>query len=175
MRRLLPATAASLLVATLSLSFAETIVLPGSDETIPSPEIVSIGPYVGSEGAGEEPLSFLAISFLAVPEAIAYRIYLEMDVHARLDSTGTLVPTAASELQFVQWGSVDAVHNSSVYHVVIASLESTATRYGVATEVIRDGEVRLSPLSVAVHAGASTAIPTISWGVVKRLRERLPR
>jgi len=174
-KRLLPVTAASLLLATLSPSFAETIVVPGSDETVASPEIVSVDPYSGADGSSAEPGSFVVIRFLPVPEAVAYRIYLEIDVHGRLDSTGTLVPTDASELQFVPWGSAEAVPGVESVNVVIATLEVAATRYGVATEVIRDGEVHLSPVAVAVYAGASTAIPTTSWGAAKYLRERLSR
>jgi len=173
-QRLLPVAAASLFLAAPSASFAETILLPGSDETVPAPEITSIGPHSGPDGSSAEPGPFVVISFLTVPEAVGYRIYHEVYVRGRLDPTGALVPTDTREWQFVPWGSADAVPGASALHVVIASLESAATRYGVAAEVIRDGEVHLSPVAVVVYAGASTALPTTSWGVVKRLRGRLP-
>ena len=148
MKRLLPRTVTALLLSTLSPSVAETIVIPGSDESVPSPEIVAVGPYLGPTDSDVEPGSFFTIEFLPVPDAVAYRIYLELDVYGRRDSTGTLVPTDTSELQFVPWGSADAIPDADVLHVVFASLEGTATRYGAATEVIRDGEVHFSPLRV---------------------------
>jgi len=174
-KRSLPVAAASLLLAILSPSSAETIFIPGSDEAVPAPEVISVRPYSGPSDPSVEPGSFVVIRFLPVPEAVAYRIYREMYVRGTRDSTGTLRPTNTPEWQFVPWGSVPPFPGVSAIDVVMASLGDTATRYGVATEVIRDGELRLSPLTVTAHAEALTAIPTDSWGAVKHLRERRPR
>ena len=175
MKRLLPVVFAFLLLAAASRGIGETIVLPGCDETIPVPELISIGPYTGSLGPGADAGSFVVIKFLPVAGSDSYRIYREIETQATLDSTGTLSASDTPEWGFVPWGSVEPGSIVGAVIVVMASLDDGAGRYGVAAVADRDGEARQSPVAVAMYAGPATAVVTASWGGVKHLGRSGPR
>ena len=83
-----------------------------------------------------------------------YRIYREVSVTTGLDSAGNIVSLEEPTMAPVTWGTVDAIPGADIMRVVVATLDSDASRYAVAAE--RSGQ---SAFKQAFGVGQSVSNP----------------
>ena len=83
-----------------------------------------------------------------------YRIYREVSVTTGLDSAGNIVSLEEPTMAPVTWGTVDAIPGADIMRVVVATLDSDASRYAVAAE--RSGQ---SAFKQAFGVGQSVSDP----------------
>ena len=157
--------AAALLVATSVIAQDSAT----TDADLQPPALLSLGPYVGSNGDDDSD-GFVLIRFLPVPDASLYRIYREILVDYGPDPSGGLIALDEPEAVWVPWGSIDAIPGQDVVQVVIATLDGVDARFGVATEVVEEGQRRVSEMAVFPLVDPPTADSVTGWAQVKQSR-----
>ena len=160
------------LILAATSAAAQLVAVPAvPDDSIPSPVILGVEAYEAS--SPEDPQSYVIIRFEPVDSATLYRIWREIEVNYAPDESGELIPLDVPSAVFVPWASVDAIPGVGAMTVVIATLHDRRGRWGVSTEVVRDGTVHRSPISIFdFDPPTPTAVLQAGWGHIKNLAKQ---
>lgn len=161
---LLPA----LVLAATSATAQDIAAVPaGPDDAIPAPVILSVEPFDGPESPDRQ--AFVIITFEPVASATSYLVWREVELNYTLDESGELVPLDVPEPTFIPWGRVDAIPGERLLRAVVAVLDGDRGRWGLSTEVVRDGKTYRSPISPFPDSPVPTAVLQAGWGHIKNL------
>jgi hypothetical protein len=143
---------------------ADTISQVHEDTSIAAPTIIDASSYQNAEGA----FAGVQLTWIAVPEAVSYHLYRQIQITQQLDESGGLVSLDEPQMAFVPWGTVDAVPGESTVRAIVSTLDNVATRWGIAAGFERDGQRIRSPISTyEIPVGTPTATATTTWGSIK--------
>lgn len=114
------------------------VVLPagGTATALDAPDTLIASDYKGALGEGDQG-GFVMLTFDLSDDhesLSGYRIFREISVDYGVDENGAIVHLDEPTTDLVPWAKVDAVPGVDIMRVVVATLDSDATFFGVAAE-----------------------------------------
>ena len=113
------------------------VVDPDPEEAPDAPDQLVAEDYAGASGEGDQG-GFVLLTWDASDDHDSldkYRVYRQIAVSTVMDEeTGNFVTLEEPTTALVHWGTIDAIPGADVMRVVVATLDSDATAFGVAAE-----------------------------------------
>ena len=110
---------------------------PDPEEAPDAPDQLVAEDYAGASGEGDQG-GFVLLTWDASDDHDSldkYRVYRQIAVSTVMDEeTGNFVTLPEPTTALVHWGTIDAIPGADVMRVVVATLDSDATAFGVAAE-----------------------------------------